>query len=240
MNEKQYRHFMVDCETLGVIPNKNPVLQIAAVLFNSETFEPELDSEGNPISFEIFLPLADQFKLGRTPDAGTVKWWQGASKAKVAKVVFDGVSKAAPLKEQLVKFSDWIADQCELDRGYAESVFWAKPTLFDYPFIDGLFLESGIPSPFHFRKVVDVHSYIIGTFKSVHQATKYYPMSHHIAYESYWAAFQTIKNRSKKADDAHNASADCIFQLEWLKEAVLNCSHYVSDEGIQETLSRKD
>ena len=36
ITEKHYRHFMVDCETLGTLPNKHHVLQIAAVLFNPD------------------------------------------------------------------------------------------------------------------------------------------------------------------------------------------------------------
>ena len=240
--EKKFVHFMVDVETLGVIPNKNPVLQIAAVMFDPDTFEPIGDSP----TFECFLPLADQLKLGRTPDEGTVKWWSEAKKVEVAKVVFAGVKEAPPLKTQLFAFSDWISEKCKIENGYAESVFWAKPTLFDYPFIDGLFLESGVPSPFHFRKVVDMSSYIISAFKNVHYAVNHHTMSHHQAYESYWASFEKVRDLEKEKDadgersNAHNASADCIFQLDWLKEAIGNCAYYISEKGIQETLTRKD
>lgn len=240
IKEQKYAHFMVDCETLGLIPNKNPVLQIAAVFFDPETFEPITDDAGKVVNFEIFLPLADQFKLGSTPDAGTVAWWKKESQAGAAKVVFEGVSNAEPLRDQLFKFTDWITQQCNsLGKG-TMSVFWAKPTLFDYPFIDGLFIQSGVPSPFHFRKVVDMHSYIVSALKNVHFAIKHYPMSHHIAFETYWACFEKIKQRTVPHGDAHNASADCLFQLEWLKEAITNCAHYVSDETIQETLNRRN
>lgn len=232
---------MVDCETLGVIPNKNPVLQIAIVEFNPDTFEPILTNDGKINNFECFLPLADQFKLNRQPDPQTVKWWQSKDKEEVAKVVFDGVNEAKPLVEELQNLSSWIKNICKNNLGnYSESVFWAKPTLFDYPFIDGLFLETKIPSPFHFRKVVDVHSYIIGSLKSAHYVLKHYPMTHEVAYETYWAAFEKVKAKHKGRNDAHNASADCIFQLDWLKEISDNLNHYVSDIGIQSTMIRKD
>ena len=162
------------------------------------------------------------------------------------KVVFAGVKEAPPLKTQLFAFSDWISEKCKLKNGYAESVFWAKPTLFDYPFIDGLFLESGVPSPFYFRKVVDMSSYIISAFKNVHYAINHHTMSHHQAYESYWASFEKVrdlekeKNTDGERSNAHNASADCIFQLDWLKEAIGNCNYYISEKGVQETLTRKD
>lgn len=240
ITEKHYRHFMVDCETLGTLPNKHHVLQIAAVLFNPDTFEPEVDAEGKVIAFECFLPLADQMVLGRQADAGTVKWWQSKDKEAVAPIVFGGVSKAPPLKDQLNLFSDWISQHCKVDNKFAESVFWAKPTAFDYPFIDGLFVESNVPSPFHFRKVVDVASYITSALKNTHFVLNHYHMTQHIAVESYWAAFEKVKKAHKGRKDAHNASADCIFQLDWLKESIDNLGYYVSEQGIKETLSRKD
>lgn len=239
--EKPFVHFMVDLETLGVIPNKNPVLQIAAVKFDPVEFEPIKSKDGAIVAFEAFLPLADQLKLGRTPDAGTIKWWSEPKQAPAAAVVFKGVQEAPPLKDQLVKFADWITEQCrQPDGSLAESVFWAKPTLFDYPFMDGLFLESGVPSPFHFRKVIDMHSHIMSALQNVHYAVNHYQMSHHVATESYWYAFEKVRRAHKGRKDAHNASSDCIFQLDWLKEIIGNLPHYISEAGIKETLARKD
>jgi hypothetical protein len=231
-NEKQYRHFMVDCETLGTLPNRNPVLQIAVVHFNPESFD-ALES------FECFLPLAEQLKMQRIPDQGTVNWWKKQD-PKVSEVIFGGVAKAPPLKNQLEELSNWIASSCKLDNGFAESVFWAKPAAFDYPFIDGLFVESGIPSPFHFRKVVDIQSYIIGAFKQTHYVLNHYQATHHACVESYWACFEETKRKLKGRDNAHNAAADCLFQLEWLKEAIVNCTQYMSEEGLKKTLNRKN
>ena len=54
------------------------------------------------------------------------------------------------------------------------------------------------------------------------------------------AAFEKVKKAHKGRKDAHNASADCIFQLDWLKESIDNLGYYVSEQGIKETLSRKD
>ena len=239
--EKQFVHFMVDFETLGVIPNKNPVLQVAAVKFDSVEFEACKNEDGSIVAFEAFLPLADQIKLGRKPDAGTVAWWSKPDKKEVAEVVFKGVQEAPPLKEQLEKFANWVAAECrQPDGSYAESVFWAKPTLFDYPFMDGLFLETGVPSPFHFRKVMDMHSYIVSALKNVHYAVNHYQMNHHVATETYWYAFEKVRRLHKGRKDAHNASSDCIFQLDWLKEISSNLGHYVSETGIKETLARKD
>ena len=231
---------MVDCETLGTLPNRNPVLQIAAVQFNPETFEPLLNEDQSINSFECFLSLREQIQFGRTPDADTVKWWQKPDKAEVAKIVFAGVSNAPNMVETMNTFSDWISNNCKLENGFAEAVFWAKPVAFDYPFIDGLFLDSGVPSPFHFRKVMDMHSYIISALKATHYALNHYQLSQHVATEIYWATFEKTKKAHKGRKDAHNASADCIFQLDWLKEVMDNCAHYVSENGIKEVLTRKD
>ena len=54
-----YQPFMVDCETIGTIPNTAPVLQIAVVSFDPDTFEPTDE-------LTVYLPLNEQIAAGKT------------------------------------------------------------------------------------------------------------------------------------------------------------------------------
>ena len=102
-------------------------------------------------------------------------------------------------------------------------MFWAKPAAFDYPFIDGLFVKFGIPSPFMFRNVMDMHSYIISNFINTHRAVQHYEIDFWQAQQMYWDAMKDIEANE---EDAHNATHDCHFQIEWLRHAVLNPQKY--------------
>lgn len=220
----KYKHFMVDCETLGLTPNLNPVLQIAIVEFDLQTFKPTGES------LEIFLPLIEQINKGAVADQGTVEWW-GKQNPEVLKTIMAGVNSAGPLAEQLRKIYQWINKICAADDKYPNmyrSMFWAKPTLFDYPYIDGLFIKAGETSPFAFRNVIDMSSYIISNFMSVHKTSRNYDLDIWVAQQLYWNAMATVKlAMPSENENAHNASADCIFQINWLREAILNVDYYL-------------
>lgn len=219
----KFKHFMVDCETLGVQPNRNPVLQLAIVEFDPDSFVPTGKEK------TIFLPLVEQLQMGVTADKSTVEWW-GKQNHDVLKNIMDGVNSALPMEKALLEIYHWVNATCKpegADNSY-HSMFWAKPTLFDYPFIDGLFISKGIPSPFNYRNVIDMSSFIISNFLSVHRATRHYSLDYWMAQQLYWNAMDTVKNSTPNSEDsAHDATSDCKFQLKWLREAVLNTDYYL-------------
>lgn len=219
-----YKHFMVDSETLGVTPNLNPVLQLAIVEFDPITFKPTGQT------LEIFLPLVEQLNKGAIANKSTVEWW-GKQNPEVLNTIMDGVNNAGSMNDQLMQVYRWVDKICAPDAKHQnkyKSMFWAKPVLFDYPFVDGLFLQHGVPSPFHYRNVIDMSSYIISNFLCVHKATKNYDLDFWMAQQLYWNAMDTVKKTLPEVkEQAHNASADCIFQLNWLREAVHNVDFYL-------------
>jgi len=216
---ERYHHFMVDCETLGVLPNSNPVLQIAIVEFDPVSFT----ATGKELT--VFLPLVEQLKAGAIADKGTVDWWNKPERAKVLEEVMAGVNAAGTMSDQLLKIYHWLKDACTIEGNneLGKTMFWAKPAAFDYPFIDGLFVKFGIPSPFMFRNVMDMHSYIVSNFINTHRAVQHYEIDFWQAQQMYWDAMKDIEANE---EDAHNATHDCHFQIEWLRHAILNPQKY--------------
>ena len=218
----RYHHFMVDSETLGTLPNKHPVLQIALVEFDPVVFEPT----GNELT--VFLPLMEQLNAGRQPDPETIKWWNKPENLKSQREVMEGVNSAGTMADELMKIYKWIEETCKVKgKDLGKSMFWAKPAAFDYAFIDGLFFENKIPSPFHYRNVMDMQTYIISNFINTHRNTQHHEIDFWQAQQMYWAAMDKIKSVAQQSkEDAHNATNDCKFQLHWLREAILNTEKY--------------
>ena len=220
---ERYHHFMVDTETLGTLPNQHPVLQMALVEFDSVSFAPT----GNELT--VFFPLAEQIKAGTSPDPETIKWWNKPENLKSQTEVMAGVNAAGTMEQELMKVYKWIEQVCRPE-GVTElgkTMFWAKPASFDYAFVDGLFFRFGITSPFHYRNVIDMHSYTISNFVNTHRATQHHEIDFWQAQQMYWAAMDTIKPTAQNSDeDAHNAINDCKFQLHWLREAIVNVEKY--------------
>ena len=220
----EYQPIMVDCETLGTTPNTTPVLQLALVSFDPQTFEAKEE-------FEIFLPLNEQLQKGRKPDQGTVDWW-GKQNADVLKYIMEGVNAANPMSEQLFKVYHWILGQCERTgkKPNAQTVFYAKPAAFDFPFVDGLFQEYKVPSPFHYRDVIDIHSHLVSMFQTAFFYTYKYELPRGAAVDMYWLFNDWAKTQedSKREEIAHNATADCHYQLEWVRWAKEHCDRMLS------------
>lgn len=93
---------------------------------------------------------------------GTAKWWESQPEA-----------WAAHQKDQerllgvVLDFDSFIKDMLSKVDGAARPVFLADPVVFDYPFLDWMFRQAGIPNPFHFQspgglKVVDLDSFAMG------------------------------------------------------------------------------
>lgn len=219
----RYHHFMVDSETLGTLPNKHPVLQLALVEFDSISFTPT----GNELN--VFLPLVEQLNAGAVADPETVKWWNQPKNLKSQTEVMAGVAAAGTMEEELMKVYKWIETVCRPEgaKELGKTMFWAKPTAFDYAFIDGLYARFGVPSPFHYRNVIDMNSYILSNFINMHRTTQHHDIDFWQAQQMYWASMETTKSTIEQSEeDAHNAINDCKFQLHWLREAILNTEKY--------------
>lgn len=145
----RFKHVMVDCETLGVMPNRNPIIQIALVPFCLDTLT---------IGEGISLGLDYRTQKDRVVDMGTVQWWQSKPqwvKDKISAEMFDGVST----RDKLIQLNNHILKQAIPGE---KIIFWSKPSGFDFPFIDGIYRDNLVSSLFPFWLVMDMGSYCMG------------------------------------------------------------------------------
>lgn len=216
-----YQPIMVDCETIGLQPNKNAVMQIAAVAFDPVTFAPQEE-------ITIYLPLVEQIKSGRVADPKTVEWW-GNQNAKVLQDIMDEVAKCGSVADELQKLTDWVTEKCRRGKTFAKATFWAKPVAFDFPFVDGLYQDAKVTPVFSYREVMDMHTHIVTMFQSIFYHTYNYPLPRGAAVDMYWWFNDYMKELDENVkDSAHNATADCYYQLQWLKLAHELCMPLLS------------
>lgn len=131
-------HIMVDIETTGPDSHKAAIIQIAAVKF-------QLDE---PIKSNHFCRNVSMDGTGRVWEEGTRKFW-----ADHGDVLTSIERYAEPAANVLRALSNWAGD---------DPVFWAKPTIFDFPFVEQYYYQFNVQSPFSFRRVRDMRSFMAG------------------------------------------------------------------------------
>ncbi|BCJ91740.1 hypothetical protein IZ6_24750 [Terrihabitans soli] len=184
--ESSYTDVMVDIETTGVAPDDSAIIQIAAVRFNLE--ERTVDSTD---MFNRCLSIPPK----RFWDEGTRHWW---SKQKAS--VFQEITSRAEDPATVVQaLADWA--------GYKGLTFWAKPSHFDFMFVESYFKQFNIPSPFHFRNTIDQNSFIRGLGRSSNLP----------------------KVQVEMAGDAHNAIFDVLNQIGTVFAAMDQVHPYVPE-----------
>ncbi len=139
--DEQYPDVMLDIETGGLDPSRNPILSISAVKFNARTFAV------SPHFFSAnLMPVPNRYW-----DEGTREWWM-----KRKSVLQDMLSNARPAKDVLVDLMNWA--------GSLQLSMWAMPTHFDHSFVQRLYADFGMQIPFHYRSARDLNSFIDGLF----------------------------------------------------------------------------
>ncbi len=139
-----YRHLMVDLETMG---NKSdaPIVSIGAVFFNPNT--------GNTgAEFYTVVSLESSMLLGGVPDAGTIIWWLKQSpEARSAIAMADTL----PVIDALELFSDFISENS--DAGPDVQV-WGNGASFDNVILRSSYDRANIECPWKFRNDRDVRT----------------------------------------------------------------------------------
>jgi len=168
-----YTDIMVDIETVGTSPDRSGIVQIAAVKFNlaERTVCPQF--------FNMSLSIPPH----RFYDEDTRQWWLRQKPGQLQ----DIMSKQQPWREVMMSF-------LEFSRQKKSLCFWAKPTTFDYMFIQSYFNDAELPNPFHYNNVSDMKSYLKGL--------------HH--------PHPTPDLKIPTVGDAHNALNDVFWQLKTL------------------------
>lgn len=176
MSEPEFTDVMVDTESTGTNPDRNAIIQISAVKFNLE--------KGTvcPNFFDRCLQIMPH----RCWDEDTRKWWSGRPA-----VIGEIFKRAEPPKVVLEDFANWAYQTPSLR-------FWAKPTTFDYMFVQSHMKDAGIINPFHYRRVTDMRSFLDGLFHDEGGLKDGY------------------EGEVEFSGDMHNALADTLHQLKIL------------------------
>lgn len=177
-----YPDVMVDVETTGLDPSHSHILQIAAVRFNLE--EKTIDTS------EFFNRCLNQTTPNRFWDPGTRDWWMGQK----AEVFEDIMVRAEDPALVMAAFEDFALRT----RSEVPIRFWAKPTSFDFPFIQSYCRQFDRHIVFHYRHAKDVNTYLYA--------------KGHTDIDAFWKGIET-------GADKHNALNDCIYQIAGLFQA---------------------
>lgn len=174
---------MVDLETTGTQPEKTAIIQIAAVKFNL--------AEGtvSPHTFDRCLMVPPT----RFWQEDTRSWWLKDKRELLTSLMGRGEKPHKVLED----FKAWI--QADLDPYNDRPILWAKPSHFEYPFLEYYFKEFEVGNPFHYRETNDMNSFLRGRYFP-HQAP---PLEQIIPFEG----------------DAHNAIHDVLHQIKVLMVA---------------------
>jgi len=139
----QFPEVMIDYETTSTDPSHGAIIQLAAVRFNLE--ERTVDSE----MFDQCLMIPEN----RFWSEDTREWWlSDEERAAHLDTIWPRMRDPQTV---LREFSQWAAR--DLD-GQAP-IMWAKPTLFEYPFLQSYYSQFSMPMPFPHWSAQDLNSW---------------------------------------------------------------------------------
>lgn len=153
MEEKKFKHVMIDTETLGRAPG-SVVRSVAAV-----EFDPQTGETGRQKVWKI--DLADSIRYGLKVEASTLKWWMMQSDEARSDFV-EGAE--TPLVDFLEDFMQFIA---ATDEGN-DFTLWCLQLDFDVAMLRSMYSWYNLNVhgcdeevlPWNFRKVRDVRPYM--------------------------------------------------------------------------------
>ena len=170
-----FQDCMVDVETTGLNSGRNAMIQLAAVRFN--VHDGTIDTSS---MFDECLMIPPH----RFWDEGTRGWWMTQKRS-----ILEGIySRMRDPREVMRKFTEWCGPAGLLR-------FWAKPTSFDFPFVQSYCADYGLVMPFNFRESIDLRSFAAG-----------------VGFPG--PRFEPDVNREEY--EQHNALQDVILQIEWV------------------------
>lgn len=140
---QEWTDIMVDLETGGLDPTRNPILQIAAVKFNYKT---------GAVCHDMFDMCLD-IPHNRGWSESTREWWMKQRQD----ILIDILTRAQPWKMVIEAFARWSYPSGSLR-------FWSKPTHFDFTMLSSYFNDADIPNPFSYREATDMNSFLRGLF----------------------------------------------------------------------------
>lgn len=152
-NFDEHCHLFFDVETLGLYENA-VVLSLACVPFylNKITSAVVLADRGFYVKFDA----DEQIKtFGRKTDKSTLEWWKKQSED-AKKISVTRYTTDQSLRAGLTKLSDFI-EQSEYDP--KNSFVWSRGNYFDFPKIESLYREVGLPMPYNGWMIRDARTF---------------------------------------------------------------------------------
>lgn len=143
---KNYKHIMVDIETMGPAPD-GALIAIGAVPFNLHPKCMELAPESK--WFHERCTLEANILANRKIDAETVEWWMRQTKTAQEMVLAE--PRVQHFATFIYDFEEWIRDT------RAEFI-WAKPPEFDIDILKHAFAGTAAEWPFGGRATRDVRT----------------------------------------------------------------------------------
>lgn len=138
-----FNNIMIDLETTGVNADRNGILQIAAYRFGLKR------NEIDPKPFNRCMSLP----AWRSWNEDTRAWW--TKDATMKGIVTNLMKRAEAPSVVLNDFKDWLLES-------PDPVMWAKPTHFEWQFLQSYFTDFGVMLPLHYRYATDMNSFIRG------------------------------------------------------------------------------
>lgn len=165
---------MIDVETGGLNCDACPMIQLAAVRFSLKD-----------------QTIQDTFKMGLLDDVPNRRWDDGTRNFWLdhPDVYQKIMASAMPARSVMEAFVAWVSQD---GAGPYQRRFWAKPTHFDWGFVNSYLTQFELMQPFHYREACDVNSYIRGRG--------------HWDGQEFWAGIEPV-------GDAHDALNDCFYQV---------------------------
>lgn len=137
----KYNNFMIDLETTGTDAGHSAIIQIAGVGFNLE------NRDVHPKFFDQALAVPKN----RFWDEDTRDWW-----CSLDPHIFQGIfNRMRDPLTVLREFNAWVAEVADGE----VPVLWAKPTHFEYPFLESYYRQFELAKPFHYRATEDLNSW---------------------------------------------------------------------------------
>lgn len=132
---------MLDLETLGTKPGC-VVISAGVVIFSLR--------RGYIAEREFVFSTSDSIRLGLTPEADTVAWWDSQSDA--AKVILErALTKEYPLSVTCNNLTHFITTHAGTDT--KKWTIWGNGAAFDIPVLEAVYNAAGLKTPWNHRNV---------------------------------------------------------------------------------------
>ena len=153
---------MIDIESLSLSTTDAPILQIAAVPFDSE----DTEMTGEIRAFNEFFPLQPQLDLSRKINADTLGWWLDQPREMLARIrrqclVGNDPEELFALLRALNRKIDSV-----IDSSGGDYEIWARGPQFDLVAIATLMQACGQTPTWDYNKVRDLRTLMATAWKS--------------------------------------------------------------------------